>query len=83
MVEIFDDRVVISNPGGLPKGLEPKNFGKVRMSRDPVIASLIHRSDYIEKAGLAEKVGQSTRNIERNITNKNGDIWLVSGLLLF
>jgi ATP-dependent DNA helicase RecG len=51
MIEIFDDRVVISNPGGLPKGLEVKNFGKVSMSRNPVIASLLEKCDYIEKMG--------------------------------
>jgi len=51
MVEIFDDRVVISNPGGLPKGMDPKNFGKVSVTRNPIIASLLHRSDYIEKMG--------------------------------
>jgi ATP-dependent DNA helicase RecG len=51
MIEIFDDRVVISNPGGLPKGLKPKNFGKVSMARNPIIASLLQRSDYIEKMG--------------------------------
>lgn len=51
MIEIFDDRVVISNPGGLPKGLNRKKFGKVSMARNPVIASLLQRSDYIEKMG--------------------------------
>ena len=51
MIEIFDNRVVISNPGGLPKGLEFKNFGKVSMARNPVIASLLQRNDYIEKMG--------------------------------
>ncbi|MDK9712027.1 helix-turn-helix domain-containing protein [Acidaminobacter sp.] len=51
MIEIFDDRVVISNPGGLPKGLEVKNFGKISMARNPVIASLLEKCDYIEKMG--------------------------------
>ncbi len=51
MVEIFDDRVEISNPGGLVKGLTPENFGKKSILRNPSIASLLHRIDYIEKMG--------------------------------
>jgi len=51
MVEIFDDRVEISNPGGLPKGLPPEEFGKRSVTRNPNIANLLHRLDYIEKMG--------------------------------
>ena len=51
MVEIFDDRVHISNPGGLPKGLSPEKFGTLSISRNPLIASLLHRAGYIEKMG--------------------------------
>jgi ATP-dependent DNA helicase RecG len=51
MIEIFDDRVVISNPGGLPKGLNRSKFGKVSLSRNPIIASLLQRCEYIEKMG--------------------------------
>ncbi|MEK6572594.1 MAG: ATP-binding protein, partial [Bacteroidota bacterium] len=51
MVEIFDDRVEISNPGGLVKGLKPEDFGKKSILRNPTLASLLHRADYIEKMG--------------------------------
>ncbi|MCX6844942.1 MAG: hypothetical protein NTX53_21995 [candidate division WOR-3 bacterium] len=51
MVEIFDDRVEISNPGGLPKGLSPEEFGKRSVTRNRNIANLLHRLDYIEKMG--------------------------------
>lgn len=51
MVEIFDDRVAITNPGGLVKGLTEKNFGKISILRNPNIASLLHRANYIEKMG--------------------------------
>jgi len=51
VVEIFPDRVEISNPGGLPKGLSEKNFGKISLTRNPLIASLLHRVGYIEKLG--------------------------------
>ena len=51
MVEIFDDRVEIYNPGGLPKGLPEKEFGRRSVCRNPKIASLLLRCDYIEKMG--------------------------------
>jgi predicted HTH transcriptional regulator len=51
VVEIFDDRVDISNPGGLPKDLKPEYFGKRSVARNPLIVSLLHQCNYIEKAG--------------------------------
>jgi len=49
-VEIFDDRVEITNPGSLPKGLEA-SFGKVSIRRNELIADLFFRMDKVEKAG--------------------------------
>jgi len=51
MVEVYDDRIEISNPGGLPKGLAPEEFGKRSVLRNPRIAGMLHRADYIEKMG--------------------------------
>lgn len=51
MVEMFDDRIEISNFGGLPKGLKPEDFGKKSVLRNPNIADLLHRIKYIEKMG--------------------------------
>ena len=51
MIEIFDDRVEISNPGSLPHGMAVEDFGKRSMTRNPTIASLLHRINYIEKMG--------------------------------
>lgn len=51
VVEIFDDRVEISNPGGLPKKLKPQHFGRYSIARNPLITGLLHRCEYIEKAG--------------------------------
>jgi ATP-dependent DNA helicase RecG len=50
-VDIFDNRVEISNPGGLPKGLKPENFGKHSVARNSLIAALLHRCNYVERAG--------------------------------
>src|SRR5690606_23063376 len=51
MVEIFDNRVEMSNPGGLPKGLKEEDFGTKTLARNPLIASLLSRARYIEKLG--------------------------------
>ena len=52
-MEIFDDRVDIVSPGGVPKGITPKNFGIVSITRNSIIASMLHRIDYIEQMGSA------------------------------
>jgi ATP-dependent DNA helicase RecG len=51
MVEIFDDRVDITSPGGVPKGITKENFGKVSITRNSVIASMLYRIGYIEQMG--------------------------------
>ena len=51
MVEIFDDRIEITNFGGLVKGLRPEDFGKKSMLRNAKIADLLHRIEYIERMG--------------------------------
>ena len=51
MIAIFDDRVEISSPGGLIKGINKKNFGKKSILRNANIANLFHRMGYIEKMG--------------------------------
>lgn len=51
VIEIFDDRIEISNPGGLPKGLSEKEFGKRAVRRNQIIASMLHRIDFVENMG--------------------------------
>ena len=55
MVEIFDDRIEISSPGALVKGLSQADFGKKSMLRNPGIANLFHHMGYIEKMGTGIK----------------------------
>lgn len=47
----IDNRVEISNPGGLPRGLSEKDFGKRAVRRNQIIASLLHRIDFVENMG--------------------------------
>jgi len=55
MVEIFDDRVSITNPGGACKGITEENFGTVSISRNPVVVSMFFRIGYVEQAGAGIK----------------------------
>jgi ATP-dependent DNA helicase RecG len=50
-VEIFDDRVSITNYGGLKKGFNIDDIGKRSYHRNPNIVNLLHRANYIEKMG--------------------------------
>ena len=47
MVEIYNDRVVISNPGGLLLAVK-KKFGTKSMSRNPLIFALFTRMSLVE-----------------------------------
>ena len=55
VIVIFSDRVEISNPGGLPSGLSKESFGHKSVTRNPLIADLLHRIGYIEKIGTGIK----------------------------
>ena len=50
-VEIYDDRVVIVNPGGVPSGITKSNFGKESIRRNSIIADLFHRMGKVERIG--------------------------------
>ena len=54
-VEIYDDRVEVSNFGGLPKGLSRREFGKKSVPRNRLIAELMLRIGHIEKMGTGIK----------------------------
>ena len=50
-VEISADHIAISNPGGLPPGMQQSDLGHRSVRRNPIIADLFHRIGFIEKAG--------------------------------
>ena len=67
LIEVFDDRVEISNPGGLPSGLKPSDFGRKSVARNPLIASLLNRINYIEKVGTGiNRIKQAVAENERS-----------------
>ena len=53
--EIYADRVEIINPGGLPKGLTPKAFGKISIRRNELVADLFYRLRKVERIGMGIK----------------------------
>ena len=67
LIEVFDDRVEISDPGGLPSGLKPSDFGRKSVARNPLIASLLNRINYIEKVGTGiNRIKQTVTENERS-----------------
>lgn len=51
LVEIYSDRVEITNPGGLAKGLTKKDLGKRSLSRNNLLFGLMQRMGLVEKVG--------------------------------
>ena len=51
VLEVFPDRIVVSNPGGLPKGMPEKDFGKYSLARNALLANIMQRAGFIEKLG--------------------------------
>ena len=51
MLELFDNRVVISNPGGLVSAIPQTEFGKRSHSRNPLIFGLFARMHLVEQVG--------------------------------
>jgi ATP-dependent DNA helicase RecG len=50
-IEVFDDRVEISNPGGLVSAIPEADFGKRSHSRNPLIFGLFARMHLVEQVG--------------------------------
>ena len=51
LVEVFKNKIIVSNPGGLVKWLKEKDFGKYSRPRNQLIASLLSKTEYVEKIG--------------------------------
>ncbi len=50
-IEVYRNKIIITNPGGLVKWLNKEDFGKISKTRNSVIASLLARTNYVEKMG--------------------------------
>jgi ATP-dependent DNA helicase RecG len=54
-VEIYSNRIEITNAGGLVKGLDLNELGNKSMPRNRLLFSLMQRMDLVEKAGTGIK----------------------------
>jgi len=66
-VDMFDDRLEIYSPGGMPDGtlIQERDIGRVPSTRrNPIIAEIFHRLDYIERRGSGfNKILTETANL--------------------
>ena len=51
IVEVYNDRVVITNPGGLISSIPPEKFGTMSRTRNPLIFGLFERIRLVEHIG--------------------------------
>lgn len=51
IIKMFSNRIEFYNPGGLPKGITPKNITEMQFSRNPIIARILAKVEYIEELG--------------------------------
>jgi ATP-dependent DNA helicase RecG len=66
-VDMFDDRLEIYSPGGMPDGtlIQDRDIEKVPSTRrNPIIAEIFHRLDFIERRGSGlKKIKDETANL--------------------
>ena len=65
MVEVFNDRVVFTNPGGLISSIPPEKFGTMSHTRNPLIFGLF------ERIRLVEYVGSGIMRMRESMKGKN------------
>jgi len=55
MVEVHEDKVVVTNPGGLPEGLSPRSLINISVRRNELIADMFARMHKVERIGTGIK----------------------------
>ncbi|NQT07302.1 MAG: putative DNA binding domain-containing protein [Candidatus Omnitrophica bacterium] len=51
IIKMFSNRIEFYNPGGLSKGVTLKSIAKMQFSRNPIIAKILAKVEYIEELG--------------------------------
>ena len=61
-VEIYTNRIEVSSPGSLPKGVTLADLGRRSVRRNALVSDLLHRIGFIEKAGTGiRRIRNETR----------------------
>lgn len=64
-IEIYDDRVEITNPGGLVSAIPESEFGKRSHSRNPLIFGLFARMKLVEQVGSGiSRIKELMKNVD-------------------
>ncbi len=50
-LNLFADRLEVENPGGLMRGMQIRDLGKLSIRRNPLIAEMLQRIGYVEAIG--------------------------------
>ena len=68
-IEMYDDKIIIASPGGLPYGLSEKDYlnGNISQLRNPIIANIFYRLKLVEKFGTGIR---KIKKLYDNFTNK-------------
>ncbi|MGI6587370.1 MAG: RNA-binding domain-containing protein [Peptococcia bacterium] len=79
-ISMYDDRIEINSPGGLPEGISQEEYlyGNISVLRNPIIAGVFYRLDIIEKFGTGvtrinkeyiKSISKPSFNISKNNIN--------------
>ena len=73
-VAMYDDRAVITSPGSLPPGLDAEQYlyGQISVLRNPVLAEVFLKLDYIERFGTG--IARILRAYQGSLSQPNFDL---------
>ena len=73
-VSMYDDKIVITSPGGLPRGLSKEEYltGNISYLRNPTVGNVFFRLGYIEMFGTG--IGRILENYESSLDVGDDDL---------
>lgn len=73
-ISMYEDRIEINSPGGLPQGISEDEYlyGNISILRNPIIAGVFYRLDIIEKFGTG--IARINKEYTNSISKPSFDI---------